>query len=161
MKSTSHAFVLVALLPCPKFLVKDNGIRGALESRAIHLCIDIITHPLKLAARAGCMMVDPCGYSHFCFTALASYIVDTPEAAMIACVAGKTSHLTMADYRGFGDSTRHEPRTASTTLAQLAVLAAEHNPLDMPSYLPAAKARRLNGVHLPFISKTGIVFSGL
>ena len=77
-------------------------------------------------------------------------IVDTPEAAAIACVAGKTSHLTMADYRKFGDPTRHEPRTASTTLAQLAALATEHHPLDLPTYLPAAKEMRLNGVHLPF-----------
>jgi len=53
MKSSSHVFVLTALLPCPKFLIKDNAIHGALESRAIHLCLDIITHPLKLAARAG------------------------------------------------------------------------------------------------------------
>jgi len=150
MKSSSHAFVLAALLPCPKFLVKDSATRGALESRAIHLCLDVITNPLKLAARAGRMMADPLGYSRFCFTALASYIVDTPEAAMIACVAGKTSHLTMADYRTFGDSTRHEPRTASTTLAQLATLATRQDPLNLSTYLPAAKAIRLNGVHLPF-----------
>ena len=150
MKSSNHAFVLIALLPCPKFLAKDRAIRGALESRTIHLCLDIITHPLKLAARAGRMMADPLGYSRFCFTGLASYIVDTPEAATIACVAGKTSHLTMADYRKFGDSTRHEPQTASTTLAQLASLATEHPPLDLPTYLPAAKEKRLNGVHLPF-----------
>jgi hypothetical protein len=150
MKSSSHAFVLTALLPCPKFLAKDRAIRGALESRLIHLCLDIITHPLKLAARAGRMMADPRGYSRHCFTALASYIVDTPEAAMIACVAGKTSHLTMADYRSFGDPTRQEPRTASTTLDQLAALSTVHNPLDLPNYLPAAKAIRLNGVHLPF-----------
>ena len=149
-KSSNHAFILTALLPCPWFLVKDRAIRGALESRAIHLCLDVITHPLKLAARAGRMMADPLGYSRFCFTALASYIVDTPEAAMIACVAGKTSHLTMADYKKFGDSTRHEPQTSSTTLAQLAALATMHSPLDLPTYLPAAKAIRLNGVHLPF-----------
>ena len=150
MKSSSHAFILAALLPCPKFLVKDSATRGALESRAIHLCLDVITHPLKLAARAGRMMADPLGYSRFCFTALASYIVDTPEAAMIACVAGKTSHLTMADYCTFGEPTRHEPRTASTTLAQLAALAAQHDPLNLSTYLPAAKAICLNGVHLPF-----------
>ena len=29
-------------------------------------------------------------------------------------------------------------------------MAALHNPLDLPTYLPAAKAIRLNGVHLPF-----------
>jgi hypothetical protein len=125
MKASNHAFVLIALLPCPQFFAKDRAIRSTLENRTIHLCLDVITHPLKLAARAGRMMADPLGYSRFCFIGLASYIVDTPEAAMIACVAGKTSHLTMADYRGFGDSTHHEPRTASTTLAQLAALVSE------------------------------------
>ena len=149
-KSSNHAFVLITLLPCPKFFAKDQAIHGALENRIIHLCLDVITHPLKLAARMGRMMADPLGYSRFCFTGLASYIVDTPEAAAIACVAGKTSHLTMADYRGFGDSTRHEPQTASTTLAQLDALATEYPPLDLPTYLSAAKGIRLNGVHLPF-----------
>lgn len=98
MKPSAHAFVLLALLPCPKFLVKDRPTRGVLESRVIHLCLDIITQPIKLAAHAGRMMADPSGFSRFCFTALASYIVDTPEAALIASVGGKTSHLTMADY---------------------------------------------------------------
>jgi hypothetical protein len=77
-------------------------------------------------------------------------MVDTPEAAMLAGVAGKTSHLTMADYRKFGDPVRQEPRTASTTLSQLAELAKTLHPLDLPVYVPAAKAVRLNGVHLPF-----------
>jgi hypothetical protein len=149
-KSSNHAFLLVGLLPCPKFSAKDKKVRGVLENRVIHLCLDIITHPLKLAARAGRMMSDPRGYSRFCFTFLASYMVDTPEAAMLAGVAGKTSHLTMADYRKFGDPIRQEPRTASTTLAQLAELATTLHPLDLPVYIPAAKAVRLNGVHLPF-----------
>ena len=150
MKSSNRAFLLVALLPCPKFITKEKGVRGVLENRVIHLCLDVITNPLKLAARAGRMMADPRGYSRFCFTALASYMVDTPEATMLACVAGKTSHLTMADYRQFGDPIRQEPRTASTTLAQLVTLATNINPLDLPAYIPAAKALRLNGVHLPF-----------
>ena len=150
MKSSSHAFILTALLPCPKFLAKDRPIRSVLENRVIHLCLDVITKPLKLAAHAGRMMADPCGYSRFCFTALASYIVDTPEASMVACVAGKTSHLTMADYRVFGDPVRQEPRTASTTLAQLSALSTSFNPLDLSTYLPAAKSIRLNGIHLPF-----------
>jgi hypothetical protein len=150
MKSSNRAFLLVALLPCPKFITKDKKFRGVLENRVIHLCLDIITHPLKLAARAGRMMSDPRGYSRFCYPFLASYMVDTPEAAMLAGVAGKTSHLTMADYHGFGDAIRHEPRTASTTLAQLTELATTVHPLDLPVYIPAAKAIRLNGVHLPF-----------
>ena len=150
LKTSSHAFVLTAHLPCPKFLAKTRAIRSVLENRVIHLCLDVITHPLKLAAHAGRMMTDPLGYTCFCFTSLASYIVDTPEAAMVACVAGKTSHLTMADYRAFGNATRQEPRNASTTLAQLSALATSYNPLDLDTYLPAAKAICLNGVHLPF-----------
>ena len=150
MKSSSHAFILTALLPCPKFLAKDRPIHSVLESRVVHLSLDIITEPLKRAAHAGRMMADPRGYSQLCFTALASYIVDTPEASLLACVAGKTSHLTMADYRTFGDLTPQEPRTASTTLTQLSALSTLHNPLDLLTYLPAAKAIRLNGIHLPF-----------
>jgi hypothetical protein len=109
MKSSNCAFLLVALLPCPKFIAKDRAFCGILESRVVHLCLDIITHPLKLAARVRRMMSDPRGYSRFCFTFLASYMVDTPEASMLACVAGKTSHLTMADYCKFGDPIRQEP----------------------------------------------------
>ena len=52
-KSSSNAFLLIALLPCPKFTAKDRDIRGVLENRLVHLCIDIITNPLKLAAHAG------------------------------------------------------------------------------------------------------------
>ena len=109
IKPSTHAFVLLALLPCPKFLVKDRPTCGVLESHVIHLCLDIITHPLKLTAHTGCMMADPSGFSCFCFTAFALYIVDTPKAALIAGIASKTSHLTMANYQKFGDPIRHEP----------------------------------------------------
>jgi hypothetical protein len=149
-KASNHTFILLALLPCPKFIIKDCTIRSVLENRVIHLCLDVITEPLKLTARAGWMMSNPCGYSCFCFTALASYIVDTPEAGLVACVAGKSLHLTMADYRKFGDLTRQEPRTASTTLAQLTALSSQYNPHELSTYIPAAKAIQLNGVHLPF-----------
>ena len=53
MKSSNRAFLLVALLPCPKFVMKDVAIRGVLKNRLIHLCLNIITNPLKLVARAG------------------------------------------------------------------------------------------------------------
>ena len=149
-KSSNRAFLLVTLLPCLKFTVKDRPTRGILKNCLAHLCLDIIMNPLKLAARAGRMMADPCGYSCYCFTALASYMVDTPEAGMLTCIAGKTSHLTMADYHKFSDPIREEPHTASTTLTQLAALATNINPVDLPAYIPAAKAIHLNGVHLPF-----------
>ncbi|KAG2138549.1 hypothetical protein DEU56DRAFT_945088 [Suillus clintonianus] len=50
------------------------------------------------------------------------YIVDTLEAIMLATIGGKTSPVTMASYKQFGDPFLHEPQTGSTTLAQLAVV---------------------------------------
>jgi len=42
------------------------------------------------------------------------------EAVALSGVAGKTSHITMASYKSFGDPFQHERRTASTTLASVA-----------------------------------------
>jgi len=49
------------------------------------------------------MLTDPCGFSQYCFTPLAGYIADTPDAVLLAGVSGKTSYLTMAIYKQFGD----------------------------------------------------------
>ncbi|KAF8889829.1 hypothetical protein BD779DRAFT_1610913 [Infundibulicybe gibba] len=57
--SSNHAFVLLALLPIPKFIHKNQKIRGVLENRLVHECLDIITQPLKKAAEIGVMMTDP------------------------------------------------------------------------------------------------------
>lgn len=91
LKSSSDAFLLTALLPIPKFIHKTRRIRSLLSDRIIHESLDIVLQPLKDAARFGVMMNDPLGNLRFCFTPLASYIVDTPEACMLAGVGGKTS----------------------------------------------------------------------
>ena len=44
--------------------------------------------PLKLAAQNGAWMNNYAGYSHYCFTPLATYITDTPKAAALTGVAG-------------------------------------------------------------------------
>ena len=54
-------------------------------------------------------MNDYAGYSRYCFTPLTAYITDTPEAAALTGVAGKTSHLTTAMFREFGDPFQHPP----------------------------------------------------
>ena len=149
-KSSHHAYLLLALLPVPKFLHNTKKIRGVLENRLIHECIDFVVEPLKTAATIGIMMSDPLGSLRYCFTPLVSCIVDTPESAVYACVAGKTSSVTMANYKQFGDSFQHEPRTASTTLAQLQAIESETDPWDLPAYVREAKKHRLNGVHRPF-----------
>ncbi|KJA25664.1 hypothetical protein HYPSUDRAFT_64392 [Hypholoma sublateritium FD-334 SS-4] len=95
-------------------------------------------------------MTNPLGWQHFCFTLLAAYIVDTPESTLIAGVSSKTSSVTMAMYKQFGDSFWHEPRTALTTLAQLHAIKGTVNPWELDAYLKAALKCCLNGVHRPF-----------
>ena len=122
-KTSSSSFLLTALLPVPKFIHKNKRLRGVLADRLNHQCLDIVLEPLKQAARQGIMLSDPVGRMRYCYTPLVSYIADTPEAMMLSCVGGKTSPVTMpAMYKQFGDSFRHEPRSRSTTLAQLAVV---------------------------------------
>lgn len=149
MKASHHGFLLIGLIPCARFLTDNRKHRSMLLNRLVHHCLDIICAPLKLAARFGREMSDPCGQKRFCFTPLVSYIADTPEAALLACVGGKTSHVTMATYKQFGDGSQNEPRTRSTTLAQLAVIASQADPWDLSAYGDAASKFRLNGVHLP------------
>ena len=104
MKSSNRAFALLALLPIPKFLHQNKKMRGVLGNRLFHECLDFVLHPLKVAASIGIMMDDPLGYRRFCFTPLVSCIVDTPEAALYAGVGGKTSPVTMASYKEFGNA---------------------------------------------------------
>ena len=150
MKASNHAFILLAILPVPKFLHKSRKIRGVLENRLVHKCIDFVVKPLKKAAEIGIMMSDPLGWRRYCFTPLVGAIVDTPEALIYAGVSKSASPVTMAIYKQFGDSFRHEPRTASTTIAQLIEIETTSDPWDFTSYLPEAKRFQLNGVHRPF-----------
>ena len=150
MKSSNHAFILLALLPVPSFIHKIKRLRGVLADRLVHECLDFVIQPLKTAASIGIMMSDPLGGRRFCFTPLAAYIVDTPESSLIAGVAGRTSSVTLASYKQLGDDFRHEPRTAATTLAQLRLLEENADPWDLEAYFKAASKLHLNGVHQPF-----------
>ncbi|KAG1843265.1 hypothetical protein DFJ58DRAFT_844373 [Suillus subalutaceus] len=82
----SNTFLLTALLPVSKFVHKNKRMRGVLQDRLIHHCLNVVLELLKLAAQHGVMLSDPISRSHYCFTILASYIADTPEAMMLACV---------------------------------------------------------------------------
>lgn len=155
--SSSHALELLALIPVPKFVGVKKGLHGVLENRLTHLCLNFITAPLKTIARHGAWMTDYAGYIRFCFTPLVAYIADTPEAGALAGVAGKTSHLTMASFRGFGDPFRHPPRTAADVLTSLDTLSAHFDPSNVGVY--ATNARQLfclNGVDLPFWCDWGL-----
>ncbi|KAJ7052417.1 hypothetical protein C8F01DRAFT_1333027 [Mycena amicta] len=151
MKASSHAFLMTALLPVAKFMCAKK-LRGVMERRLFHHCLDIICAPLKLAARDGAIFSKSDGTRLCGHTPLVSYIVDTPEAADIACVKGKTSHLTMASHKTFGDSTRYPERTGARTWAAISAVNADVSPDDVAKYLKASKVHphRLSGVHLPF-----------
>ncbi|KAG1848322.1 hypothetical protein DFJ58DRAFT_842964 [Suillus subalutaceus] len=83
-KLSSKAFLLMALLPIPKYLHPNQCMRGMLEDCLIHQCLSIVLKPLMKVAEVGIMMSDPVGNAQHCFTPLTAFIVDTPEAAMLA-----------------------------------------------------------------------------
>ena len=148
LKLSSDAFLLAALLPIPKFIHKSKCMCGMLTDRLLHECLNITLEPLKQAARLGIMMSDPLGNLWLCHTPLASYVVDTPEACMLAAVGGKTSPVTTAMYKHFGDNFRHPPPTKMFTLQQLQSI--DVDPDDFEQYFKAAQKYRLNGVSRPF-----------
>ena len=148
LKSSSDAFLLAALLPIPKFIHKNKRMCGLLSDRLLHECLDIVLEPLKQAAHVGIMMNDPLGNLRLCYTPLVSYVVDTPEACMLAAVAGKMSPVTTAMYKQFGDDFRHPPRTKRFTLQQLQDI--DVDPDNFEEYFKAAQQHCLNGVAKPF-----------
>jgi hypothetical protein len=85
-KASVHGFLLLALLPIPEFLHESSRICSVLDAHLFHHCLDAILQPLKDTMEHGCTMPDPLGNLRYCFTPLVSYIADTPEACMIACV---------------------------------------------------------------------------
>lgn len=147
-KASLHGFIPVAFLPIAEFLHKDQRVKGVLSDRLYHEALDIVVAPLKQAASIGVMLSDPLGYSRYCYTTLASCIVDTPESRLIACVRGMTSAITLADYTEFGDPFCHDLRTGDITLDQISSI--DVDPDDVQAYFRACQEFRLNGVELPF-----------
>ncbi|KAE9388440.1 hypothetical protein BT96DRAFT_960210 [Gymnopus androsaceus JB14] len=60
-KASQHLFNLLALIPIPKFVEKRTSVKGILENRLYHQCLDIVLRPLKIAATIGVLMSDPLG----------------------------------------------------------------------------------------------------
>ncbi|KAI6008146.1 hypothetical protein F5J12DRAFT_719793 [Pisolithus orientalis] len=103
LKLSSNSFMLATLLPIPKFVHKNKCIHSLLEDRLIHECLDIVLEPVKQAAKLGIILPDSLGQMQYCFMPIVGYITNTPKAAMLAAVGGKTSPITMAMYKQFGD----------------------------------------------------------
>ena len=143
MKGSNCTFLLLALLSVPKFIHKNRDVCGVLHNWLTHECLDFVLKLLKTAAS------DPLRNLQYCFTPLAAFIIDTPEAQMLAGVGGKMLPITMVFYNQFGDPFGHEPHTASTTMVQLASIIPLADPADL-NYTQEAKKHCLNGVHASF-----------
>jgi len=75
--TSSHAFSLLALFPVPNFIGVKKPLRGVLENRLIHSCLDLVTRPLKVTSQHVAWFSDYASNMQHCFTPLVTYIVDT------------------------------------------------------------------------------------
>ncbi|KAI6041728.1 hypothetical protein EDC04DRAFT_2601510 [Pisolithus marmoratus] len=86
-----------------------------------HESLDFVLKPLKVAVAVGVMMSDPISNLHYCFTPLVTYIADTPEQSLLACISPKASPVWI-----------------------------EADPNDFEEFLKVTKCYSLSGVHKPF-----------
>lgn len=146
---SNHAFLLLALLPKPKFtpgLHKD--IARCLRDRILHSCLRIILKPLFYVAKHGKLMSDPRGRLRQCFTLLSMYSVDYPEAVKLAGVTYNTSPVSVADGNTLGEDSAHDPRWAKDTLASIEKIKENVDPSQLKQFAKyAAKHYNLSGVH--------------
>lgn len=149
MQATSHAWRCIAFIPSPEFNIHAD-FRTILLARVFHWSLDVVTASLKVAAKDGTGLVDPCGNLRNCYTPLVAYIADLPEQQLIAGVSKNASPVTMAELSQFGDSTPAAPRTREKILRLIQEACSKAHPWDLVAFQKAAKALKLLGVHLPF-----------
>ena len=149
MQATSHARRCIAFIPTPNFKVHPD-FKTILLVWLFRWSCDIVTAPLKEAARNGHMLINASGHILTCYTPLVSYIADLPEQQLIAGISENMSPVTMADMSQFGESNLADPQTRDITLAQIKDLCGKVDPWDIIAFQKAAKAIKLLGVHRPF-----------
>ena len=150
LKSSHGAYILLALLQIAKFAVQDKKLCSVIHDRLIHPCLDHILSPLKVASQQGILMSDPLGFQRHCYPVLASYIVDTPEAQLLTCVDTKSSPITVAFYKQFGDNFQHPFQTSSYMLELIKIVQSKASSSNLNDYMMEARKLCLNGVEKPF-----------
>ena len=139
MKSTHHALPLIALLPCPKFLNLKKLLHCVIKNCLMHHCLEIICKPLKEASSKGAFMSGSLGHIRCFFPPIVAYIADTPEAAIIAGVGGRTSHLMLTSHKTFRDHFRHPTCLGFLTLAQIQTISEDVDPWDLEAFSKEAQ----------------------
>ncbi|KIM56952.1 hypothetical protein SCLCIDRAFT_29251 [Scleroderma citrinum Foug A] len=131
MQATSHAWRCIAFIPSPEFNIRAD-FRTILLARVFHWSLDVVTASLKVAAKDGTALVDPCGNQ------------------LIAGVAKNASPVTMAEQSQFGDPIPAAPRTREQILRQIQEACSKAHPWDLVAFQKVAKSLKLLGVHQPF-----------
>ena len=149
-KISMDTYLLLALLPIAKFTHKDMHTCGLLHDRLTHQALHEVLVLLKIATQVGVMMSDPAGNLRYCYTPLATYIGDTLEQSLVACMNPKASLLTMATLKQFGDPVSHPPCTGSLTLHAICMVFEKCSPQDYRAFLKVARALYLNSIIEPF-----------
>ncbi|KIK15671.1 hypothetical protein PISMIDRAFT_114751, partial [Pisolithus microcarpus 441] len=149
-KGSMNSYLLLALLPVPWFVHPNKCLHGVLASQLLHQVISIVVKPLKMAAEVGRMMSNPVGNLKHCFTPLVTYITDTPEQHIIACITDNASAISMAVSKQFRDPLHCAACTASKTRQLLIAVKRETHAQNLSSYFQACWKWQLNGVMSPF-----------
>ena len=149
-KTSLHGYPLLALLPIVKFIHKDTCVHSLLQDWLTHQVLDKLLSPLKIAAAVGVMMSDPVGNLRYCFTPLASWIANTPEESLLLATSPKTSPVTTATSKEFGDPFHHPACTSTITLVAIGAACAQCSPSDYKNFLKVIRRLCLNGIIEPF-----------
>lgn len=147
-KETNRCFEALAYVPLGDWVDDKNS--GLLQRRCYHISMDITLERLKIAARVGAMMADPCGNIRRVHTLCASQIADRPEQQLAAGVSQNASPITVAVTANFGDGFRHRIRTARDILSAIEEVNRLVDPLNLLRYTDVSRQSQLNGVDKPF-----------
>ena len=101
-----------------------------------------------MAVYTGRMMSDPIRSLYYCFTPLASFILNLPKAGLVSCIQGLTSPVSLAKYDQFGDLSLHPHPMGADALTQLQSITVDSDNIE--EYFTACEQFRLSGVSYPF-----------
>ena len=145
-----RSYLLLALLPVPKFIHLNACLHGVLADWLLHQVILLVIKPLKKAAEVDCMMSNPLRNLKHCFTPLIAHIADILEQCVITCVTSNTSAISMAMSKQFGGPICCAAHTACKTHYQLTVVRRKMHASNLSLYFWACQKWWLNGVSTPY-----------
>ena len=147
MKATSHAYVLVAYLPIPKFHNVSPAVQAVLSAHIFHRAVLLVMQNLKMACKNGEVMSDPNGHLCVVHTPLVAWIADYPEQLLIACTSSRNSLIFTATAEQFGDPTPAPPRLCQQTLDTIKQACTACDPCDnIAAFHNVCLMLRLSGV---------------